>query len=71
MHEQHHFKIEELVLLSMIVDLHEIVDKTPNDQVLGRIVRKLFQEFDELWKYVKRITGLQRVNVKYAGITCH
>lgn len=48
MHEQRHSKIEELVLLSMIVDLHEIVDKTPNDQVLGRIVRKLFQEFDEL-----------------------
>ena len=52
MHEQHHFKKEELVLLSMIVDPHEAVDEIPNDQELGRVVRKIFQEFDEYRKQV-------------------
>jgi hypothetical protein len=39
----------------MVVDLHDLVDKTPNDQELGRVIRKIFEEFDE---HRKQMSGM-------------
>ena len=55
MREKHYFGKEGLVLLNIIIDLHELVDKTHNDQVLGQAVRKIFKEFDE---YREQVSGM-------------
>lgn len=55
MREKHYFGKEGLVLLNIIIDLHDLVDNTHNDQELGRAVRKIFKEFNE---YREQMSGM-------------